>query len=54
MRWDVDGRHVPNKEWSQFVTAGGVKYHVQITGPEDAPVLLLIQSWFVSMYFSKS
>ena len=42
MRWDIDGRHVPNKEWSQFVTAGGVKYHVQITGPEDAPVLLLI------------
>ena len=42
MRWDVDGRHVPHKEWSQFVTAGGVKFHVQITGPEDAPVLLLI------------
>ncbi|WP_310476482.1 alpha/beta fold hydrolase BchO [Sandarakinorhabdus sp.] len=42
MRWDIDGRHVPHKEWSQFVTAGGLKWHVQITGPQDAPVLLLI------------
>jgi magnesium chelatase accessory protein len=42
MRWDVDGRHVPNREWSRFVTAGGLKWHVQVAGPEDAPVLLLI------------
>lgn len=42
MRWDTDGRHVPHKDWSQFVTAGGLKWHVQIAGPQDAPPLLLI------------
>lgn len=42
MRWDIDGRHVPHREWSRFVTAGGLKFHVQITGPDAAPVLLLI------------
>jgi magnesium chelatase accessory protein len=42
MRWDSDGRHVPHREWSQFVTAGGLKWHVQMAGPQDAPVLLLL------------
>jgi len=42
VRWDIDGRHVPHREWSRFVTAGGLKFHVQVTGPEGAPVLLLI------------
>ncbi|MEI6486725.1 MAG: alpha/beta fold hydrolase BchO [Sphingomonadales bacterium] len=42
MRWDVEGRHVPNRAWSRFVTAGGLKWHVQEAGPADAPVLLLI------------
>lgn len=42
MRWDIDGHHVPHPEWSQFVTAGGLKWHVQITGPANAPPLLLI------------
>lgn len=42
MRWDVDSAYVPHREWSRFVTAGGLKWHVQITGPEDAPPLLLI------------
>lgn len=42
MRWDVDGRHVPHREWSRFVNAGGLKWHVQIAGPETGPVLLLI------------
>lgn len=42
MRWDVDSAHVPHREWSRFVTAGGLKFHVQETGPADAPVLLLI------------
>ncbi len=42
MRWDVDSRHVPNREWSRFVTAGGLKWHVQVAGPDDAPPLLLI------------
>ena len=42
MRWDIDGGLVPNREWSQFVTAGGLRWHVQITGPANAPPLLLI------------
>jgi magnesium chelatase accessory protein len=42
MRWDIDGRHVPHQEWSRFVSAGGLNWHVQETGPADAPVLLLI------------
>lgn len=42
MRWDIDGHHVPHRDWSRFVTAGGLKFHVQVTGPEGAPVLLLI------------
>lgn len=42
MRWDVDSAHVPHRDWSRFVTAGGLKWHVQEAGPADAPVLLLI------------
>lgn len=42
MRWDVDGRHVPNRAWSRFVSAGGIRWHVQEAGPDGAPVLLLI------------
>ena len=42
MRWDIDGHHVPHQDWSQFVTAAGLKFHVQISGPADAPALLLI------------
>ena len=41
MRWDIDGRHVPHQEWSRFVSAGGLNWHVQETGPADAPVLLV-------------
>ena len=42
MRWDIDGHHVPHREWSQFITAGGLKWHVQIAGPAAAPPLLLV------------
>lgn len=50
MRWDVDGGRVPHRDWSRFVTAGGLQWHVQVTGPatgpaigpEAAPVVLLI------------
>lgn len=42
MRWDQDGRHVPHREHSRFVTAGGLKWHVQVMGADDAPVCLLI------------
>ena len=42
MRWDADGQQVPHREWSQFVSAGGLNWHVQIAGPAAAPPLLLI------------
>jgi len=40
MNWDLHGRHVPHREWSRFVAAGGIKWHVQVAG--SGPVLLLI------------
>ena len=40
--WATDGRDWPNREASRFVRAGAVHWHVQIAGPEDAPVLLLL------------
>lgn len=42
MRWDHDSRHVPHREHSRFVSAGGLKWHVQLMGAADAPVCLLI------------
>jgi magnesium chelatase accessory protein len=38
--WEVDGRDWPNREYSRFVNAGGVRWHVQMAGA--GPVLLLI------------
>ncbi|MFO1035447.1 MAG: alpha/beta fold hydrolase BchO [Geminicoccaceae bacterium] len=39
-RWDVEGRDWPNREFSRFVTADGLRWHVQILG--TGPVLLLV------------
>ncbi|MBC7506934.1 MAG: alpha/beta fold hydrolase [Sandarakinorhabdus sp.] len=39
-RWDIEGRDWPNAETSRFVTAGGVKWHVQVMG--QGPVALLL------------
>jgi magnesium chelatase accessory protein len=41
-RWQVEGRDWPNRAHSRFVNAAGLHWHVQIMGPEDAPVLLLL------------
>jgi magnesium chelatase accessory protein len=38
--WDRDGRDWPNREHSRFVTAAGLRWHVQIAG-EGPDVLLL-------------
>jgi magnesium chelatase accessory protein len=38
--WDLDGRDWPNREFSRFVRAGGLRWHVQIMG--HGPVLLLL------------
>ncbi len=40
LRWERDGRDWPNREFSQFVRAGGLHWHVQVMG--DGPVLLLV------------
>lgn len=42
--WDRDGVDWPNRAASQFVSAGGYNWHVQIMGPEqgDPPTCLLV------------
>lgn len=39
-RWEVEGRDWPNRDASRFVTASGMKWHVQQMG--KGPVLLLL------------
>lgn len=41
-RFDVEGRDWPNRSASRFVDAGGLRWHVQVAGPEGAPVALLL------------
>jgi len=41
-RWEVEGRNWPNRASSRFVDLGRLRWHVQIMGPDDAPVLLLL------------
>jgi magnesium chelatase accessory protein len=38
--WATDGADWPNREASRFVTAGGIRWHVQIAG--SGPTLLLL------------
>ena len=38
--WDRDGRQWPNREFSRFVLADRVRFHVQVAG--SGPVLLLL------------
>jgi magnesium chelatase accessory protein len=38
--WQIEGKGWPNAEASRFVTAGGLKWHVQVMGA--GPVLLLL------------
>ncbi len=40
MNWDLAGRDWPNRAHSRFVTAGGLRWHVQVQG--TGPVLLLL------------
>ena len=41
-RWDVAGRDWPNRAHSRFVDTARLRWHVQLFGPEEAPVLLLL------------
>ena len=38
--WSLDGRDWPNRDASRFITAGGLRWHVQVMG--RGPVLLLL------------
>lgn len=40
LSWARDGREWPNRQFSRFVQAGGMQWHVQIMG--QGPVLLLL------------
>lgn len=38
--WEIDGQGWPNRDHSRFVVAGGLRWHVQVTGA--GPVMLLL------------
>ncbi|MGU3540596.1 alpha/beta fold hydrolase BchO [Methylobacterium sp. A54F] len=40
--WDREGRDWPNRAASRFVSAGGLRWHLQEMGDPAAPVLLLV------------
>lgn len=40
--WGIDGLDWPNRSASQFIETGSSHWHVQISGPEGAPVILLL------------
>ncbi|WP_295632331.1 alpha/beta fold hydrolase BchO [Novosphingobium sp.] len=40
--WTVEGRTWPNRASSRFVDVGRQRWHVQVMGPEGAPVVLLL------------
>jgi magnesium chelatase accessory protein len=40
LSWERDGRDWPNREFSRFVDAGGLRWHVQVMG--EGPVALLL------------
>lgn len=42
LNWEKDGRDWPHRSASRFVEAGGLRWHVQVMGPEHAPVLLFL------------
>ncbi|NBN63138.1 alpha/beta fold hydrolase BchO [Pannonibacter tanglangensis] len=40
--WDSDGARWPLRETSRFVRAGGYRWHLQQSGPDHAPQILLL------------
>ncbi|MGF1554065.1 MAG: alpha/beta fold hydrolase BchO, partial [Paracoccaceae bacterium] len=41
-RWAVEGRGWPNADASRFPRAAGLRWHVQVMGPEEAPAVVLL------------
>lgn len=50
--WPTDGKDWPWRETSRFIKAGGVHWHVQVSGLQvpDAPVLLLLHGTAASTH----
>lgn len=42
LNWARDGAHWPHRAHSRFVEAGGCRWHVQVIGDGDGPVLWLL------------
>ena len=40
LTWERDGRDWPNREFSRFINAAGMRWHVQVMG--EGPAVLLI------------
>ena len=46
--WETDGRDWPNRQYSRFLTAGGLRWHVQVAG--SGPALLLLHGTAASTH----
>jgi magnesium chelatase accessory protein len=53
LQWETDGRDWPLRSWSRWVTAGGLRWHVQVS-PTDGPVALLVHGTGASTHSWRS
>jgi magnesium chelatase accessory protein len=42
LNWETDGQSWPNRSTSRFLATASFNWHVQIAGPDHAPVILLL------------
>ena len=42
LNWQTDGRNWPHRSASRFVQTSSFDWHVQIAGPDNAPIILLL------------
>lgn len=42
LNWNTEGRDWPNRHASRFVKAGGLRWHIQKFGSDQAPLVLLL------------
>jgi magnesium chelatase accessory protein len=53
LQWETDGRDWPLRSWSRFVTAAGLRWHVQVS-PTPGPVALLVHGTGASTHSWRS
>jgi magnesium chelatase accessory protein len=53
LQWETDGRDWPLRSWSRWVTAGGLRWHVQVS-PNEGPVALLVHGTGASTHSWRS